>query len=115
MSQGLGQPEHSGLADAGRPGDEQGAASASLGALEVLTHPVTDVPAAEARRPVGADGGVLSVVHGGGVTGTVVEACETLPAASLALTYRPHRTPGSTVRAVLSTVPGTEVMSWPSW
>ncbi len=53
VSQRLGQPEHGGLADAGRPGDEQGAAPASLGALEVLAHPVTDVAAAEqsgARR-----------------------------------------------------------------
>src|SRR2546430_2653739 len=67
-------------------------------------------------RPLGLVGGVVSVPpHGGGVMLTVSLACETLPAASRACTYRPHVTVGTTVRLVDVVLPPTVLMSLPSW
>ena len=55
---------------------------------------VTVVPDAEPVSWVGAVGGLVSAWHCGGVIVTVVLACDTLPAASRALTYRPQVAPG---------------------
>ena len=66
-------------------------------------------------RLVGLVGGWVSEPQAGGVMFTVSLACETLPAASRACTYRPHGTPGTTVRLVDVVLPPTDLMSWPSW
>jgi len=67
----------------------------SVAAVQVR---VTVVPDAVPCRPVGAVGGTGSSWQAGGVIGTVALACETLPAASRALTYKPQVTPPTTVR-----------------
>jgi len=76
---------------------------------------VTAVPEAVAVTSVGVVGGSVSAWHCGTVMVTVEPAWETLPAASRALTYRPQVAPGTTVSSTDVAVPGTEVMSCPSW
>jgi Na+/serine symporter len=76
---------------------------------------VTVVPEAIPVRLVGAVGGCVSTSHAGGVMLTVSLACETLPAASRALTNSPQVTCGITVSVVDSVRTSTDFMNWPSW
>ena len=76
---------------------------------------VTVVPDTAAVGLPGAVGACVSAWHCGTVIVTVVLACDTLPAASRALTYRPHTAPATTGRLVDSVLPLTDVISWPSW
>ncbi|WP_254909837.1 hypothetical protein [Micromonospora sp. NBS 11-29] len=76
---------------------------------------VTSVPLTVAARLVGVLGADVSCWQNGGVTESVELACETLPAASRALTYQPQVTPCTTLSVAVSVRPETEVTSWPSW
>ena len=87
-------------------------ATLSVDAVQVR---VMSVPLAVPARLVGVVGRWVSDWQNGGVTESVALACETLPAASRALTYHPQVTPCATVSVAVRVLPATEVTSWPSW